>query len=235
MLLTLLVIFVPGLILAWWFRRLTVPPRPWWLVVAVLVATFCFFAWPTIVAHWWFLPWTWISMNSGITVDTSPYLYRFIVAFGMAAIPEEAFKFAILLLVCVIPGMFRTPAHGVVWGALVGIGHALGENTQDLDEGAWSVLVGGWWCAETVGNGCPGRDYGVMARDRQGAPFLALVRRSILGRRHFAWAVRFWFVGCAANRFARIRRRRIAALAGSSVHVHRASSCHADYAGMRNC
>jgi len=142
MLLTMLAVFGPAAVLVWWFRRQTTSSPPWIVALAVLGATFCYFHWPTLVLYFW-QPWSTLLWNRGINRDAFPLLYPFIEAFGMAAIPEEAFKFVILLMVSWMPVMLASPKVGAVLGAFTGIGHAVGENAQDLAAGVGPALLSG--------------------------------------------------------------------------------------------
>jgi RsiW-degrading membrane proteinase PrsW (M82 family) len=142
MLLALSAILVPVLILTWWLRRQTTPSRPWLLVVAVLGATSFSF--------WWNDPFTlyYLGLLASLFDEQSeidyPLLFPFVYGFMGAALYEEVFKLIVLVLVCWIPRMLGTGREGAVWGALVGMGHALGENLKyHLDEGLTMAVIAG--------------------------------------------------------------------------------------------
>jgi RsiW-degrading membrane proteinase PrsW (M82 family) len=142
MLLALSAILVPVLILSWWLRRQTTPSRPWLLVVAVLGATSFSFWWSDPFTRYWFGLWD--RLVDLQTRSEHPLLFPFVYGFVAAAFYEEVFKLIVLVLVCWIPRMLGTGREGVVWGALVGMGHALGENLKyHLEAGLEMALIAG--------------------------------------------------------------------------------------------
>lgn len=127
-LLTLAGLLGPALILTWWLRRQTTPSRPWLLVVAVLGATSYSFWWNDPFTRYYFGLWD--RLVDEQTRSDYPLLFPFVYGFLGAALYEEVFKLMVLGLVCCVPGMLGTAREGAVWGVLVGIGHALGENLK---------------------------------------------------------------------------------------------------------
>jgi RsiW-degrading membrane proteinase PrsW (M82 family) len=139
---TLLVLLISvSLLLAWLFRRLA-PTSGWALAGVTLIGAFLPSYIPTASA-WLLSPSGHFLIWSGLDKESHPYASRFVEAFLIAAIPEEVYKFALLLALCKVAKRIHSVRDGIFLGAMLGIGHALGENCQDLKEGVRVALISG--------------------------------------------------------------------------------------------
>jgi len=135
----LLLCLVPGLVVVWWFRGRSIPPRPWWAVAVVFAAGF--WGW------WGWSDWLWRHIAKfravvlGIDRETHPYLSCLLEAFFEAAVPEDAFRLLVLLLVCAVPWLIRGPVDGIAFGAIHGAGQAISELWSELPEGAFALVA----------------------------------------------------------------------------------------------
>jgi RsiW-degrading membrane proteinase PrsW (M82 family) len=125
---------VPGLFLMWFFHAMDVyeePKRVLWATFGLGILTIPF----VLLAVW---P---VSAFTGIDEVASPYVRGTLDAFFEAAIPEELFKFAVLMLYAYRHRAFDEPMDGVVYGAAASLGFATLENVLYVGGGGLGTAM----------------------------------------------------------------------------------------------
>lgn len=123
---------IPTCILLFWFYKSDRFPEPWKVVrktfllgVAVCVPVLIVDA---VLKHWQ-------------PPQTAPYPYAFYEAFMIASIPEEFFKYLVLLLYSIKHQEFNEPFDGIVYGVTASLGFATLENVLYVSTGGISVAL----------------------------------------------------------------------------------------------
>lgn len=125
---------IPSLLLLWYFHSRDVYPEPprvlWTTFILGLLSTL-----PTLLIA---LP---------ITSLLSPYSHQWpltiglLKAFATAALPENLFKFLVLVLYCARHPEFDEPMDGIVYGVAASLGFATLENILYVASGGFSLAV----------------------------------------------------------------------------------------------
>jgi protease PrsW len=96
--------------------------------------------WPA--SYWlWYQTARFRAVVLGIDRETHPYLSCLLEGLLEAAVPEEAFRLLVLLLVCVFPWLIRGPSDGIAFGAIHGAGQAVSEIWNELPADAVAIIV----------------------------------------------------------------------------------------------
>lgn len=123
----------PGLVLLVWFRNSDKFPEPWPVVFRTF-ALGVFSVIPIMVAGSFLKPWL------GAVPDTA-LAHAGYTAFVLAALPEECFKFLVLVLYSARHMEFDEPMDGIVYGVAVSLGFASLENILYVSKGGLSVAL----------------------------------------------------------------------------------------------
>jgi RsiW-degrading membrane proteinase PrsW (M82 family) len=124
--LNLILALLPCLLLLWWFHARDKRPEPHhviWVTFFLGIGTVI----PVVLTA---VPVLWL-----VGEIESDYLSGIWQAFMIAAIPEEFFKFLVLLLYCTRHRAFDEPMDGLVYGAVASLGFATFENVLYVFEG----------------------------------------------------------------------------------------------------
>lgn len=131
--LTALSALVPSLLLVWFFRSRDAHPEPAgtvWATFGLGVASIV----PTLI----------VALPVAVALEAaslSPVPRGLLDAFLSAALPEEAFKLAVLLLFAVRRPAFDEPMDGVVYGVVASLGFATLENVLYTAQGGLPIAV----------------------------------------------------------------------------------------------
>ena len=123
---------VPAVLLVWFFRSRDLHPEPRrviWTTFAlgvVIIVPECLVAMPL------------AALGKGIADPVAHGLYG---AVFTAALPEESFKFLVVVLYCMRHRAFDEPMDGVVYGAVTGLGFACLENVLYVAQGSFAEAV----------------------------------------------------------------------------------------------
>jgi protease PrsW len=87
--------------------------------------------------------WGFIELHTQLfgELDLDPYHQSLYRAYILAALPEEALKFAILMLFVRRHAAFDEPMDGLVYGAAASLGFATLENIMYVDAGGWATAI----------------------------------------------------------------------------------------------
>jgi hypothetical protein len=86
----------------------------------------------------------WIAFGLGFERGEYPYSFQFLHSLLVNGLPEELYKWLVLVVALLAPKLIRSPADPVALGGLLGAGHALGEMLHVLDDGVVALLaIGG--------------------------------------------------------------------------------------------
>ena len=131
-LLTLAGAIIPSILLIWFFYKKDLYPEPG------IVLTKTFFLGVFIVIPVLIVAIPLVKLNP----FTSEPLYSAIYsAFLTAAIPEEFFKFAVIIWFCIKNPAFDEPMDGVVYGVVASLGFATLENVLYVMQGNWTIAI----------------------------------------------------------------------------------------------
>jgi protease PrsW len=123
---------VPSALLVWYFHARDLypePPRVLWTTFAFGVLSVVPVLMVGVPIH---------QLIAGIEV---PLIRGFLEAFLVAAVPEEFFKLAVLLLYSMRRVEFDEPMDGIVYGVVASLGFATFENILYVFDGGLSVAV----------------------------------------------------------------------------------------------
>ena len=123
---------VPSLLLIWYFHRRDVNPEPGrvvWATFFLGVLTVI----PVLIVDW--------PIVRALGHPDSPFASGFGEAFLVAAIPEEFFKFMVILLYASRHKEFDEPMDGIVYGAVASLGFATLENILYVSSGGVGVAI----------------------------------------------------------------------------------------------
>ena len=123
---------IPSILLIWYFYKKDRYPEPG----KVLTKTFflgVFIVIPVLIVA--------IPLAKFNPYLSAPLMSALYSAFMTAAIPEEFFKFVIIMWFCVRNPAFDEPMDGVVYGVVASLGFATLENVLYVMQGGWSVAI----------------------------------------------------------------------------------------------
>lgn len=121
---------LPTILLLRWFRNSDQFPEPWPTVRNVFWRGVWIVA-PVIVVAYFLRPFQPSDIVWG----------SFYKAFMLAAVPEELFKYLVLILYCLRLKEFDEPIDGIVYGVTVSLGFATLENILYVINGGLSVAI----------------------------------------------------------------------------------------------
>lgn len=130
---TLPAALLPGLLLLVWFRNSDRFPEPW----PVVIRTF-FLGAASVVPI--LIVGEILKAGMGL-IPAQPWAQSAYMAFMLAAIPEESFKYLILVFYCMRHMEFDEPMDGIVYGVTVSLGFASLENILYVSQGGMGVAV----------------------------------------------------------------------------------------------
>ena len=123
---------VPSALLVWYFHARDLypePPRVLWTTFAFGVLSVV----PVLVVG--------VPIHQLIAGIEVPLIRGFLEAFFVAAVPEEFFKLAVLLLYSMRRVEFDEPMDGIVYGVVASLGFATFENVLYVFDGGLGVAV----------------------------------------------------------------------------------------------
>lgn len=123
---------VPSLLMLWYFRARDAYPEP----PRVVFATFALGVLTVIPVVIVGLP-----VLRALEAVRSPIAAGFLKAFLTAAVPEELFKYCVVVLYCARHKEFNEPMDGVVYGATASLGFATLENILYVSTGGLGVAA----------------------------------------------------------------------------------------------
>ena len=131
MIMTVLAAVLPSILLLRWFRNSDKFPEPWPVVRRVF--------WRGV----WIIPLVlFVTQFVEAFQPTSDVLQIALYqAFVLAAIPEEFFKYIVLIFFCLRLKEFDEPMDGMVYGATVSLGFATLENVMYVMDGGMAVAI----------------------------------------------------------------------------------------------
>ena len=132
--LTAISAIVPSFLLLWYFHSRDVypePPRVIWTTFGLGLLTII----PTLALA---LP---VAVLLENRAAEAPYFLGFSKAFVAAAMPENFFKFMVLLLYCARHNEFDEPMDGIVYGVAASLGFATLENVLYVAKGGLSLAI----------------------------------------------------------------------------------------------
>jgi len=129
---TILSAVLPSLLLMYFFYRSDLFPEP----PGVLMTTFG-------LGFAIILPIVFFAVQiEEFTPDPSrPMWAGLFTAFLVAAVPEEIFKYLVIVIYCARNSAFDEPMDGVVYGATASLGFATLENILYVVDGGWTVAL----------------------------------------------------------------------------------------------
>ena len=123
---------IPSLVLMFWFHRRDANPEPQgvlWRTLGLGVLTIV----PVLVV---------VSIYRGALDDGLDFWRQgALIAFWGAAVPEEFFKYLVVVLYAARNREFDEPMDGVVYGVAASLGFATLENILYVTQGGWGVAV----------------------------------------------------------------------------------------------
>jgi len=131
LLLTAAVALLPALLLLRWFRNSDQFPEPWPVLRKVFYRGFLII--PPILVF--------TSSVENFRPESIILNQAIFDAFIMAAIPEELFKWLVLVFFCLRLKEFDEPMDGMVYGATVSLGFAMLENILYVIDGGLVVAI----------------------------------------------------------------------------------------------
>lgn len=123
----------PGLVLLVWFRNSDKFPEPWPVVFRTFILG-VFSVIPIMVVGSFLKPWLQYVPDTALA-------HAGFTAFVLAALPEESFKFLVLILYSTRHMEFDEPMDGIVYGVAVSLGFATLENILYVSKGGLSVAL----------------------------------------------------------------------------------------------
>jgi len=129
--LTIPAAIIPSLLLLRWFRNSDLIPEPWLLIRKSFYR-----------GIWIIFP---VLLIAGILKQWQPQAdilnHALFEAFMLAAIPEEIFKYLVLVFFCLRLPEFDEPMDGIVYGVAVSLGFATFENILYVMDGGIGVAL----------------------------------------------------------------------------------------------
>ena len=128
---SVLTAIIPSLFLLRYFYKRDLHPEPrlillWTFILGFLaIIPVLIFAWP-------------LSLTAP---KSNPIYIGFYWAFFGAAIPEEFFKFLVIVFFCARKSEFDEPMDGIIYGVTASLGFATVENIVYVLQGGWSVAL----------------------------------------------------------------------------------------------
>ncbi|NWF35888.1 PrsW family glutamic-type intramembrane protease [Mariprofundus sp. KV] len=121
---------LPSITLLRWFRNSDQFPEPWTVVRRVF--------WRGV---WVILPVVVVAQFLEVLQPEDPFYGALFEAFMLAAIPEELFKYIVLVMFCLRLKEFDEPMDGIVYGVTVSLGFATLENILYVMDGGLTVAI----------------------------------------------------------------------------------------------
>jgi RsiW-degrading membrane proteinase PrsW (M82 family) len=135
--------FTPVLIALWFFRSWTTPPLRIGTAVGAIGAGVAMSYYPV----YWLLNridrkgTQWIALWLGFDRGEYPYSFQILHSLLVNGLPEELYKWLILVGALLVPNLIRNRVDAVALGGLLGAGHALGEVLHILEDGFVAVVA----------------------------------------------------------------------------------------------
>ncbi|MBN2790644.1 MAG: PrsW family intramembrane metalloprotease [Candidatus Delongbacteria bacterium] len=123
---------IPSVLIIWYFYKKDLYPEPG------LVITKTFFLGIFIIIPVLIVALPLLTINPFTQDPFNSALYS---AFITAAIPEEFFKFIVIIWFCIKNPAFDEPMDGIVYGVVVSLGFATLENILYVIQGGWGVAI----------------------------------------------------------------------------------------------
>ncbi|MBL4632977.1 MAG: PrsW family intramembrane metalloprotease, partial [Kofleriaceae bacterium] len=123
---------MPSVLLVWFFHRRDLYPEP----ARVLWTTFFLGVLTVIPVLAVVYPY---SQYMELVED--PFLSGAVTAFAGAAIPEEFFKYLVVVFYCARHKEFDEPMDGIVYGVVASLGFATLENILYVSDGGYTVAL----------------------------------------------------------------------------------------------
>ena len=122
----------PSVLLVWFFHRRDLYPEPG----RVLWATFALGVLTVVPVLWVVGPY-----NQAIESIPDPITMALASAFLAAAVPEEFFKFLVVVFYCARHKEFEEPMDGIVYGVVASLGFATLENILYVADGGYGLAL----------------------------------------------------------------------------------------------
>lgn len=123
---------MPSILLVWFFHRRDLYPEP----ARVLWATFVLGVLTVVPVLLVVTPYA-----RSVELIANPMLMGFSKAFLSAAMPEEFFKYLVVVLYCAKHREFEEPMDGIVYGVVASLGFATLENILYVADGGYTVAL----------------------------------------------------------------------------------------------